>query len=251
MADTTNQDSRTMMKYRWWMALIIIAISNLVLLTVTIVLMKTDREEGGKTAFNMLVPMVGTWIGTVIAYFFSSDNFQRASDSMNKMMGQVIQDKLTSIKVKDVMIARANMTAVVLQPDDDGAKVNLKTEILDRFNDTVTRMPVFTDKDVTKYIIHSNEVFQFVTAKTLAQTATAPFDVSKPTLKEFLDTNKNADFVSKTIAYIALDATLADAKAKMDAIPDCQDVIITDTGDADKPVRGWLTNIQIIKKMRA
>ena len=211
----------------------------------------SPTQEGCKTAFNMLVPLIGTWIGTVLAYYFSGENFQKASESMNKMMGKVMDDKLKTIPVKEVMIARANMTAIVLQTGDDGAKVNLKTDILDRFNDTITRMPVFTDKDVSKYVIHASEVFQFVTQKTIAQTTAAPFDVAKPTLKDFLGFNKNEDFVSKTIAYVGIDATLADAKAKMEAVSDCQDVIVTDDGSPDKPVRGWLTNVQIAKRSKA
>ena len=214
------------------------------------VLIIADTKEGSKTAFTMLVPLIGTWVGTVLAYYFSGENFQRASDSVSQMVGQVMADKLKTIPVKEAMIARANMSVVALQPKEDGSNVNLKTELLDRFNDTVTRLPVLDDAGVAKYIIHQSEVFEFVTKKTAAQTTVAPVDVTKLTLKDFLEFNNKAQFVAKTMAFVAIDQTLSDAKAKMEAIPDCQDVFVTDDGDKSKPVRGWLLNVEIAKRAK-
>ena len=39
--------------------------------------------------------------------------------------------------------------------------------------------------------------------------------------------------------------TVADAKAAMEQIQGCQDVIVTETGDRVEPVIGWLSNIDI------
>ena len=92
-------------------------------------------------------------------------------------------------------------------------------------------------------------VFEFVAKKTVAQ-APAPVDISKLTLKDFLDFNKNADFVSRTMAFVAIDQTLSDAKAKMEAKAECQDVFVTDGGEPTSAVRGWLPNVEIAKRAR-
>ena len=55
------------------------------------------------------------------------------------------------------------------------------------------------------------------------------------------------EVVSAT-AFVRLDATLADARAKIEATSDCQDVFVTDTGDKDETLRGWLSNTRIAEK---
>jgi hypothetical protein len=55
----------------------------------------------------------------------------------------------------------------------------------------------------------------------------------------------HGDFIQKTIAFVAQDRTVADAKAAMEQIPGCQDVIVTKTGDKAEPMIGWLSNIDI------
>ena len=56
--------------------------------------------------------------------------------------------------------------------------------------------------------------------------------------------------VSK-IAWVAQNATLADAKDKMVSTPDCQDVFVTASGANTEPVLGWITNADIANKARA
>lgn len=250
MPDQPDQTPKPGSKDQTEIAKWIILCSGLLLIALTITLIWLKGVEGSNTAFNMLVPMIGTWIGTVIAYYFSGKNFQLANDSVSKMMGHVLEDKLKAIPVKEAMIPRATMTVVKLPASSDGSTIPLQTELLDRYNDTITRLPVLDDKDAAKYIIHQSEVFEFVTRKTAAQSPASPVDLAKLTLKDFLDFDKNADFVSKTMGFVAISQTLAEAKAKMEAIPDCQDVFVTEDGDKTKPVRGWLPNVEIAKRAK-
>jgi len=55
------------------------------------------------------------------------------------------------------------------------------------------------------------------------------------------------DLIQRTIAFVAQDRTVADAKAAMEQIQGCQDVIVTKTGDRAEPVIGWLSNIDITR----
>src|SRR6202042_2044496 len=50
------------------------------------------------------------------------------------------------------------------------------------------------------------------------------------------------DFIERTIAFVAEDRSLADAKAEMEKIPGCQDVIVTKSGNRKEPVVGWISN---------
>jgi hypothetical protein len=67
------------------------------------------------------------------------------------------------------------------------------------------------------------------------------------TLKDFLDDPEVRNMVSNTLAFVNIKATLADAKAKMEAVSGCQDVFVTEDGTHNTPVKGWLTNVDISK----
>jgi ATP-dependent helicase YprA (DUF1998 family) len=71
------------------------------------------------------------------------------------------------------------------------------------------------------------------------------------TLKDFLDYGKMRDMVSGSLAFVSIDATLANAKIEMEKVDNCQDVFVTDNGDKNEPVRGWLTNSEIAKHSQA
>jgi hypothetical protein len=47
------------------------------------------------------------------------------------------------------------------------------------------------------------------------------------------------------VAFVSADQTLADAKAAMDAVSGCQDVIVTQTGAPTMSVTGWIMNTDI------
>jgi hypothetical protein len=58
----------------------------------------------------------------------------------------------------------------------------------------------------------------------------------------------NADertLLLETVAVVSADATLGDARARMNVVPRCHDVIVTQTGSATDPVVGWLTNTDL------
>jgi hypothetical protein len=58
------------------------------------------------------------------------------------------------------------------------------------------------------------------------------------------------ELVEKSIAFVASKATLEDAKAEMEKTSNCQDVFVTQTGKADEPIQGWLTNTEISKHLK-
>ena len=57
--------------------------------------------------------------------------------------------------------------------------------------------------------------------------------------------------ITRTVAWIAEGRTLADAKRRMEAVADCQDVFVTASGLAEDRIVGWLPNIVIARESRA
>jgi hypothetical protein len=116
----------------------------------------------------MLVPMIGTWVGTLLAYYFSGDNFTKASQSVSKLVDQITTDKLKAIPVTQAMIPKTGIQLVQLPAGNDEASVNLKTGIVDRYRDPVTRLPVLDDQGRVKYIIHQSLVYKYIADKVIA-----------------------------------------------------------------------------------
>jgi hypothetical protein len=224
-------------------AVLIISVSSFLLAATTVVLLSLKASEASKIAFTMLVPMVGTWMGTVIAYYFTSKNYQHASE----VWGQSGEEKLKSIPVKQAMIPLANMDVVTLPPKSNGKDFGFQKELLDRFKGRISRLPVLDSSGVAKYIIHESQAFEFVTEMAKGQSS---LSLASLDLKQFLDFGENEKFVSRTMAFVAIDRTLADAKTAMEAVNDCQDVFVTEDGSRDKPVLGWIMNVDIAKRAK-
>jgi hypothetical protein len=48
-----------------------------------------------------------------------------------------------------------------------------------------------------------------------------------------------------TAAFVGSEATLGEAKLAMNATRNCYDVFVTDTGQPQEPVLGWITDVTI------
>ncbi len=71
------------------------------------------------------------------------------------------------------------------------------------------------------------------------------------TLKSLLDSdvNKNKIF-ENSFVFVSQDATLADAKLKMEALKNCNDVFVTMTGQREEPLLGWVTDNTIAENSK-
>ena len=49
-----------------------------------------------------------------------------------------------------------------------------------------------------------------------------------------------------TFAVVRLHASMADANKAMKAVPACRDVFVTQNGERDEPVVGWVTNVDML-----
>jgi hypothetical protein len=108
----------------------------------------------------------------------------------------------------------------------------------------VSRIPVLNDDKSARYIIHESQLYKFV-AQNSTQGAFTPANHHLGQLA----TDAAIGPKIKALAYVRVDATLADAKAEMERAPGAQDVIVTQDGTPRQPVLGWLTNVDIGKNL--
>jgi hypothetical protein len=205
-------------------------------------------ESASTTVFNALLPLLGTWVGTVLAYYFSRKNFETASQSVERMVTTLTtEQKLAQIFVEKEMLRSGQITLYRITAGKTAKDVPLK-ELLGKLGPGVTRIPVVDSTGVVQYIVHQSGLYKFVADKALA--GKSQVDIDKLTLQDLVDDVELKNWVVN-IVYVPETASVSFAKATMEAQKGCQDLIVTKTGAKNEPMLGWMTNIQIASLSKA
>ncbi|MCV6637648.1 hypothetical protein [Candidatus Albibeggiatoa sp. nov. NOAA] len=203
-----------------------------------IVIMKDDEDGSNiNMVFTAVLPLMGSWIGTVLAYYFSKDNFEAATRSVSEMAKNVTpQEKLKSTAVKDKMIKREQM--FYKKAPLGGLML---VDILDELNSGEwSRLPILNNSGHIESVIHRSDIDRYMAERLRRYPAT---DLSALTLQDML--NEYSDLESH-FGVVSEKSTLADAKSVMDKVPNCKDVFVTQNGNLNEEVMGWVTNAIIV-----
>lgn len=195
--------------------------------------------------FNALLPLLGTWVGTVLAYYFSRKNFESASQSVERMVTLTAEQKLGQIFVEKEMLRPGQITLYQI-PTGKAPKDVLLKDLRSSLGGKITRIPIVSDKGVVQYIVHQSGLFRFLAEKALAGAAA----IDQLTLQDLVDDAELKNWVTN-IVYISDQASVAEAKTKMEQQPGCQDLIVTKTGNKTEPMLGWMTNVDIGRLSKA
>jgi len=202
-------------------------------------------KDTSQLVFNSLLPLLGTWVGTVLAYYFSRKNFESASQSVERMVTATTEQRLGQLFVQKEMLSSRQITVYQIPPGKSPKDALLK-ELRIKLGDKITRIPIVDSNGVVLYIVHQSGLFKFIAEKALAGGA----DIEKLTLQDMVDDAELKNWVTN-IVYIPEGASVAAAKAKMDEQKGCQDLIVTKTGSKTEPMLGWMTNVDIGRLSKA
>jgi hypothetical protein len=155
-------------------------------------------------------------------------------------------DKLgANLSVTSAMIERRKIAAFVIPDGKSEADVHV-ADLYRRLGGVVTRIPVLNHADVPVCVIHQSLIYKFLADRSIdANKDKQPFDAEHYTLKDLLNAPGMKELVQDSLAYVSESATLSDAKERMERTPNCQDIFVTENGEAGKPVLGWLTDTQV------
>jgi hypothetical protein len=251
MGNEQNSDERTKIgKEIIYFALIVIGVLGLASVVVAGFLPSNeikDRTALVKDVLTSLLPVLGTWVGTVLAFYFSKDNFIAAAQQTSNLVHQLTSDeKLQTIPVIDIMILMTdeNTTKIVLDKQEDA--INLTTELLEKYKTSGrNRLPLIDIDGKPKYVIHRSIIDQFISAKALV----AGTDLKAFTLKDFF---AEPEYKEKSIAFgtVNKEAKLNAVKALIDGSPNCSDVFVTEDGSKNSKALGWITNVILAEKSK-
>ena len=246
-------------------AIIILVLSSSILLILILMASKYINEGKDdqsfvriKEMFNILLPVIGTWMGTLLAFYFSKDNFaaasQQAKDLAESMNGT--DQILEVLKVTDVMIRPNAAMLLVLDDLADFKKQSLTSLIKKMTESQSERMPIL-QKGTMKFIflLYRTTIERFILGYTdsdIKVNGKSPLqDLPKNlTVNDMFDSDYALFKSIQNLKYgfLPITATLDKVKAAMEDNSICQDVFITQNGNKDEKVEGWITNNLVIEK---
>src|SRR6266566_1149528 len=188
-----------------------------------------SRPEMARLVFSSVLPLFGTWVGTVLAFYFARENLQAATESTLRLSGLVG----AATPVAQVMIPRAQIVSYNVPACADPNATLLRDLQTKMTVSGKGRVPIFDSSAKALYVIHQSTLDAFAKAHAGS--------LDDRTLGDLLGVAELNQLV-EALAFVAPDAVLADARAAMRAVTNCNDVFVTTNGAKDGPVMGWLTN---------
>jgi hypothetical protein len=240
--------------------LIFAALGMLLGTVLAVVPFRADGREfmAPREVFMALVPLFGTWVGTLLAFYFSRESLDTANASIKTLLNRLTpEQQLSGTAVSKVWVPRHQIRAFVMGPGRSETSVKLGELCAELSNNRVSRLPVLNEAGAMLFVIHRSTLNAFLADRYLSGASADPGDGTAPppnaldmTLQDFLG-HKDGDRTIRdqvsALAFVRLDASLAEAKARMNATPNAQDVVVTKTGLPSEPVEGWLTNSDIAR----
>ena len=188
-----------------------------------------------------ILPLWGTWIGTVLAFYFGKTNFEVASEAIGKVTSS---EKMAKLLVRNIMVRDIEYLE---EEEVKDAKIQdiLESPDFKKFQ----RFPIFND-GVVRYVIHRSLFDEFIRLKVKEGKLTLE-ELNNLKLEDLL--KENSESIQKKLyrgfAIVSMSATLLDAKKEMDNTPECNDVFVTESGNTDEKVCGLITSGMILKEV--
>jgi hypothetical protein len=237
-----------------WALVAILAIASLIIVIAGINAIRVPEKEQRDQFFDMakyvlgvLLPVIGAWVGTVLAFYFGQVNFEAASKSAANLVRQLSpREKLQAESAANAMMKINDVTSYKILPDKTEADITIKELIDQGFEKDKSRprqrLPILNGEDRGKYVLHRSTIDAFVAPKK------HPPDVDESTLslKDLLEVAKLKAYIINSFLPLAPDATLADAKDLLDKNPQCLDILVTQDGTKNGIVVGWITNLMVL-----
>lgn len=202
------------------------------------------RPEMSRVVFASVTAMLGTWISTVLAFYFARENFQAASDATRETLKQAGAFHEDS-RVSEVMTPFAKINPIELVADTAaGKKLPLSTLSVAMKATNNHRVPVLVGEDKRAlWVIHLPHIKDYA-----QQGRISIDDLPKDATVEELRQIPELRIAIENFVTVKQTSTVADARQKMQTAREgCKDVFVTSDGTPDGSVVGFLTNSDLAR----
>ncbi|MES2885313.1 MAG: hypothetical protein V4709_10940 [Pseudomonadota bacterium] len=197
--------------------------------------------------FTAVITLVSSWGGAVIAFYFGRENFEAA----NRAIGNLSKPAWQTQALRTVMLAMDKAKKYELQ----GAPAEITIASLKQAFETnapYERLPLVNAEGVVTHVLHLSTLNKFLAGKpALPEAAEGDAPVPEDTFAKLLADTALARLLLNGFYTLSPDDTLERAKQLMDAIHECQDIIITADGKREGRAIGWVTNNAVLEQSKA
>lgn len=241
---TNNNDPNWITRNRLAIGILILAGIALAALVVTAICV---NPQNAMNIVNIILPVISSWVGTILAFYFSNENFEAANQQVresNKQMRELVQqftpEERASLPVSSIM--RLFTDTVYFQFTQLKSDQNIQlTEILKIFQEKgISRLLIIDESNLAKYMIHQSSINKYIVSM---------YGNKEDTLAQFITNQQKSGFefgLNEGFIVVSEATTIAIAKRNMEKIRDCQDILITKGGSPSEPVTGWISNVRML-----
>jgi hypothetical protein len=182
----------------------------------------------GMNIFTTVLPVLATWVGTVLAFYFTKESFRQAAQSTKALLGAQDANSTLIIDSPGLMIAYDKITKIELTASEVAAAGSAAAAALKRadllsplFSDTVTRVIVFSPERWPLYVIRQKNMSANIT-----------------TVAQYLAVAGNLPDAGQMHA-INQQATISDGLRVL-KLYNVADIFVTQNGTLSEPALGWV-----------
>lgn len=202
------------------------------------------RPQAANSFFTSVLPLFGTWVGTVLAYYFSKDNFESASKSLSTLQSAVNRDQQrASEPIGKYMLTEFHSSVY----NANAALAQLLSALtIAAAGKPWNRIPLLDNNRRPRLMLHKSTITEFLDRKVSDPAPAKTRD--QWTVQDLLDdTSFKATYprAESTFGTLPQSSTIAQAKATMDNIRPAQDIFVTEDGTQNARVVGWVTNVDL------
>jgi hypothetical protein len=177
-----------------------------------------------KYTLNVIIPLLATWIGTILAFYYGRENFEAASKQYKSIINQLTPEILDDIEVNQIMIDKDTMVwreYASIQNND------IKT-LSDFLKDVgKNRLPILNNQQIM-YVVHKS---------TFDEEITLNLNQIQPNFSAF-EVNPKYSNIIKSFIKVPNNTKLEQVLEKLKSDEKIQDVFVEENGK----VIGWLPN---------
>ena len=204
----------------------------------------SDKDRTSQMVFTAVLPLLGTWVGAVLAYYFSRENLQAGSQTTIDAVKSLGGGGSTG-PVTEHMTALARINPLRTVADEAEARTIRLSDLYSAMRGSGnSRVPVLTRSNVAIYVIHEPDIDKFA-AGSQGIVTNLPADVTVDTLLD------DQDIAPELTAFISVSptATLEEARRACAVNVGTKDVFVTTDGQETSPVIGWMTNSDLARQI--
>ena len=195
-----------------------------------------QQYQAAQLVLTAVLPLFGTWVGTVLAFYFAKGNLEAATDSTLRLTGQISRDT----PVQQVMIQKSAIIARILAANESEASVTIPSLYAQMKSNSKKRIPILQN-DIVKWVVHDSLLMAYAAKKNWALEGP---EIQAKTLADIL-AEPDLKGLAKALAFVPVTGTIATARERLQGVPGCNDVFVTKNGNDSEPILGWLTNTML------